>query len=152
MPAQFRQPDLAESLLAQSAAALAEAGDRVVLGPAEDGGYYLLGMKAPHVHLFEDIAWSTGEVAAQTRQRARALGLPLVELDPWYDVDDAPALARLCRELASAPPVDGLAPYPAPATAECIARLRIRELLDTPARPSGREQMPRGVRFNTGSI
>ena len=145
-------PTLPTSLLAQSAAALAGRGDRVVLSPAEDGGYYLLGMKAPHIHLFEDIAWSTGEVAAQTRERARALDLPLVELDPWYDVDDAPALLRLCRELASAPPADGLAPYPAPATAGCIERLGIRELLDTAARPSGREQIaPRRPRFNIGS-
>ncbi len=145
-------PTLPNSILAQSAAALAESGDRIVLGPAEDGGYYLLGMKAPHIHLFEDIAWSTGEVAAQTRERARALDLPLVELDPWYDVDDAPALLRLCRELASAPPADGLAPYPAPATAGCIERLGIRELLDTAARPSGREQIaPRRPRFNIGS-
>jgi len=145
-------PTLPNSILAQSAAALAESGDRIVLGPAEDGGYYLLGMKAPHIHLFEDIAWSTGEVAAQTRERARALDLPLVELDPWYDVDDAPTLLRLCRELASAPPADGLAPYPAPATAGCIERLGIRELLDTAARPSGREQIaPRRPRFNIGS-
>ncbi|MGA8551280.1 MAG: TIGR04282 family arsenosugar biosynthesis glycosyltransferase [Stellaceae bacterium] len=145
-------PTLPNSLLAQSAAALAEGGDRIVLGAAEDGGYYLLGMKAPHVHLFEDIAWSTGDVAAQTRERARALGLAVVELDAWYDVDDAPALRRLCRELASAPPADALAPYPAPATAGCIERLGIRELLDPAARPSGREQIaPRRPRFNIGS-
>jgi hypothetical protein len=61
--------------------------------------------------------------------RAAALGLPVVELDPWYDVDDAAALHRLCRELASAPASRGPSPYPARATAECIARLRIAELL-----------------------
>jgi uncharacterized protein len=146
-------PTLPNSLLARSAAALAEGGDRVVLGPAEDGGYYLLGIKAPHIPLFEDIAWSTGEVAAQTRARALALGLPVVELDPWYDVDDAPALVRLCRELASEPPSAGPAPYPAPATRECIAQLRIRDLLDMAARPSQPAQpMPPHLRCNTGSI
>ena len=92
-------PNLPTSLLSEAAEVLALAGDRVVLGPAEDGGYYLLGMKAPHLHLFEDIAWSTSNVAAQTRERAGALGLPIVELAPWYDVDDAVALRRLCHEL-----------------------------------------------------
>src|SRR4029077_19154069 len=80
-------PTLPTALLSRAAEALAEPGDRVVLGPAEDGGYYVIGMKAPHVHLFEDIAWSTGAVAAETRRRAATLGLPVVELDPWYDVD-----------------------------------------------------------------
>jgi len=122
-------PNLPTALLRQAAAALAEDGDRVVLGPADDGGYYLLGVKEPHRHLFEDIAWSTSEVAEQTRERAARLGLCVVELDLWYDVDDAPALRRLCRDLASPRPVEGLAPYPAPATAGCIARLQIRDLL-----------------------
>ena len=122
-------PNLPTPLLLQSVAALAEDGDRVVLGPAEDGGYYVVGMKAPHTHLFEDVAWSTNAVAEQTRQRARDLGLPLVELNTWYDVDDAPALSRLCRDLASRQPADGLDPYPAPATARCIELLHIRDLL-----------------------
>jgi rSAM/selenodomain-associated transferase 1 len=123
-------PNLPKALLSRAAAALAEDGDRVVLGPAEDGGYYMLGLKAPHRHLFADIAWSTCDVAEQTRARARALGLPLVELDPWYDVDDAAALHRLSRDLGSGRPLGSLAPYPAPATKECLARLRIRERLD----------------------
>jgi uncharacterized protein len=118
-------PNLPTSRLAQMAAALAEPGDRVVLGPAEDGGYYVLGAKAPHPHLFEDVAWSTEEVAAQTRARARALGLPVVELDSWYDVDDEAGLRRLCLDLGAAPS----GAYPAPATAACIERLQIRDLL-----------------------
>jgi rSAM/selenodomain-associated transferase 1 len=127
-------PTLPTRLLLQAAAALAADGDRVVLGPAEDGGYYMLGMKAPHEHLFQDVAWSTSDVAEQTRERARALGLPIVELDPWYDVDDAPALHRLCRELALPRRIDGLGPFPAPATADCIERLQIRDLLAGPSR------------------
>jgi uncharacterized protein len=122
-------PNLPTSLLSQAAAALSEEGDRIVLGPAEDGGYYVLGMKAPHRHLFEDVAWSTSDVAEQTRGRARALGLPIVELDPWYDVDDAPALDRLCREVALPQRIGGRGPFPAPATAHCIERLKIRDLL-----------------------
>jgi uncharacterized protein len=121
-------PNLPTALLAQSAAALAEDGDRVVLGPAEDGGYYILGMKAPHHQLFADVAWSTSAVADQTRQRAQALGLPLVELDPWYDVDDAPSLQRLCQDLATGRGIDGQQPYPARHTARCIERLAIKDL------------------------
>jgi uncharacterized protein len=122
-------PTLPTSLLVRAARALAEDGDRVVLGPAEDGGYYLVGMKAPHTHLFEDIDWSTSRVAEQTRQRARALGLAIDELDTWYDVDDAAALHRLCRELAPDARIDGLVPYPAPATARCIEQLFIHDRL-----------------------
>jgi len=122
-------PTLPTRLLVKAASALAEPGDRVVLGPADDGGYYVIGMKAPHVRLFQDIAWSTDSVAAETRARARALALPLVELDTWYDVDDAAALRRLCRELATGRRDDALSPYSAPATADCLARLRIPDLL-----------------------
>ena len=62
---------------------------------ADDGGDYLIGMKRPHAHLFADIAWSTGEVAAMTRARAAALGIELVALPNWDHVDDAATLARL---------------------------------------------------------
>jgi len=121
-------PTLPTELLRRAATLLAAPGDRIVLGPAEDGGYYLLGAKAPHVHLFEDIAWSTDQVAAQTRARARALGVEVVELPFWYDVDDHASLQRLLAELAR--PADGpLAPYAAPATADCVHRLNIAERL-----------------------
>ncbi len=92
-------PTLPTALLVETAAALAEPGDRVVLGPSSDGGYYLLGLKAAHVRLFEDIAWSTERVAAQTLARAREIGLDVHRLPVWYDVDDADALRRLRAEL-----------------------------------------------------
>ena len=57
-------------------------------------------MKAPHARLFQDVAWSTEVVAAETRARARSLGLEVVELPLWYDVDDASSLRLLVRELA----------------------------------------------------
>ena len=65
----------------------------------------------------------------ETRERAVALGLPVVELDAWYDVDDAAGLRRLCDELTSASVADTTRPYNAPATADCLARLNIPELL-----------------------
>jgi rSAM/selenodomain-associated transferase 1 len=96
-------PNLPTDFLATAARRLAAPGDRVVLGPAQDGGYYLIGMKAPHPHLFENIVWSTDRVAAQTRDRARHLGLELVALPTWYDVDDAASLRVLLADLAQAP-------------------------------------------------
>lgn len=117
-------PTLPTEYLRRAATALLAPGDRVVLGPAEDGGYYLLGVKAPHAALFEDIAWSTAAVAAQTRERARALALQVVELPVWYDVDDPASLGWLVKELRSPSP----GAYPAPASAACLARLGIAQI------------------------
>ena len=65
-------PTLPTALLVETADVLARPGDRAVLGPSSDGGYYLLGLKTAHRRMFEDIAWSTERVAAQTlRTRAR---------------------------------------------------------------------------------
>jgi rSAM/selenodomain-associated transferase 1 len=120
-------PTLPTALLVRAAQALAAPGDRVVLGPADDGGYYVIGMKAEHAGLFADIAWSTDVVAEQTRQRAAALGLPLVELDTWYDVDDNAALQRLLRDVADA------TGYAAPATVACLRALGLTGGLDDAA-------------------
>ena len=119
-------PNLPTALLVEAATTLLERPDRVVLGPAEDGGYYLLGMTAPHAHLFEDIAWSTDTVAEETRTRARLLGLELVELAPWYDVDDRTGLERLINEISSSSYGTTPAPYAAPVTAACLARIGLR--------------------------
>ena len=73
--------------------------DRVVLGPSDDGGYYLIGMKKPHRHLFEQIDWSTERVLDQTIQRATEIGLEVKLLPTGYDVDDGASLRRLCEEL-----------------------------------------------------
>jgi rSAM/selenodomain-associated transferase 1 len=109
-------PTLPTSYLRRAAELLEMQGDRVVLGPADDGGYYLIGVKQPHAHLFSDIAWSTDAVAAQTRARAREAGIPLTELSPWYDVDDAESLSRLRDDLAEPTRYA----YPAPFTAACL--------------------------------
>jgi uncharacterized protein len=73
--------------------------DCAVMGPSDDGGYYLIGVNASHPRLFEDITWSTAVVAEQTRQRAQELDLPVYSLPTWFDVDDRQTLARLYREL-----------------------------------------------------
>ncbi len=115
-------PTLPTRLLVEMAAALTAEGDRIVLGPAEDGGYYLLGMKRAHAALFSGIDWSTARVAAQTRQRAADAGLTLVELDPWYDVDEPAELIRLLSELNGGGPTDA---FPAPHTTACVAQLKL---------------------------
>ena len=92
-------PTLPSEALQDAVIALAQPGDRVVLGASEDGGYYLIGLKHAHRRLFEDIDWSTGQVAAQTLERAAELGLEVTPLPMWYDVDDAATLRMLCDEL-----------------------------------------------------
>jgi uncharacterized protein len=92
-------PTLPTSLLIETAETLALPGDRIVLGPADDGGYYLLGAKAMHPRLFQDIAWSSEHVAQQTLERAAELGLSVHMLPTWYDVDDVRALRTLHAEL-----------------------------------------------------
>jgi uncharacterized protein len=95
-------PTLPTAVLIEAALALARPGDRAVLGPAADGGYYLIGLKRPHRRLFEDIAWSTAHVLPQTMDRAAELGLAVETLRGWYDVDDRVSLLQLARELAAA--------------------------------------------------
>jgi glycosyltransferase A (GT-A) superfamily protein (DUF2064 family) len=116
-------PTLPTRFLALAALTLLEAGDRVVLGPAEDGGYYLLGVKAPHARLFADIAWSTDSVADATRARARELGLDIVELPVWYDVDDHVSLTRLLHEVSGSCSGRSLRLWPAPATEAALRRI-----------------------------
>jgi rSAM/selenodomain-associated transferase 1 len=93
-------PTLPTALLIETATVLARPGDRAVLGPSSDGGYYLLGLKAAHRRMFEDIAWSTDRVAAQTLERAREINLEVHSLPVWYDVDDVGGLGRLYAELS----------------------------------------------------
>src|SRR5262245_7118544 len=92
-------PTLPTAYLIAAATALAAPGDRIVLGPSTDGGYYLLGLKRPHRRLFEDVDWSTERVSAQTLARAAELGLTAHQLPSWYDVDDPHALRLLVGEL-----------------------------------------------------
>jgi rSAM/selenodomain-associated transferase 1 len=117
-------PTLPTSLLTETAAVLAQPGDRAVLGPSDDGGYYLLGIKRRHRRLFEGIDWSTDRVARQTRERAQEIGLPLHELPKWYDVDDVSALRQLHAELFDGQSFDRtLTPHAAPHSAALISRL-----------------------------
>jgi rSAM/selenodomain-associated transferase 1 len=119
-------PTVPRAAFEQAVDALAHPGDRLILGPSDDGGYYLIGLKHPHPGLFEGIAWSTAAVFAQTRTQGNSLALDLVQLPRWYDVDDAATLATLESEL-----LDNLRPcfahlegYPAPHTRAALAARR----------------------------
>ena len=74
----------------------------VVLGPTEDGGYFLVGAKQPVPALFADIAWSTGSVLAQSRARAEQAGLVVGLLDPERDLDTFDDVQSFLREDAGA--------------------------------------------------
>ena len=75
----------------------------LVLGPTEDGGYYLIGMRAPYPALFEYMPWSTPAVLGRTLERAQRLGLRVACLPTWFDVDTGAELERLRVELEAAP-------------------------------------------------
>jgi hypothetical protein len=93
-------PTLPSAFLVEAVAALRRPGDRVVVGPSCDGGYYLIGLKSAHGRLFEDVPWGTSEVARRTFERAAEIGLEVARLPEWYDVDDAESLGWLQEELA----------------------------------------------------
>lgn len=83
--------------LARAFAALREGCD-AVFGPAEDGGYVLVGLSRPAAELFSGMVWSTPTVMAETRARLRRLGRTSRELEPLWDVDRPEDYARLARE------------------------------------------------------
>jgi rSAM/selenodomain-associated transferase 1 len=88
-------PDVTAHLLEEVAAQLAH--HDVILGPATDGGYYLIAMTRHHPRLFESVDWSTDRVLGQTKDRIQELGLRMFLL-PWLsDVDDLATL-RHARE------------------------------------------------------
>ena len=121
-------PTLPNKILRTATSLLAKDGDRVVLGPSQDGGYYLIGLRRPHRNLFERIPWSTADVLPQTIKRAAEMDLRVDLLPEWYDVDDETTLRLLCEELGLLP--DGSGPhgrydggYGAPFTRKYLAEL-----------------------------
>jgi uncharacterized protein len=145
-------PTLPTSLLLEAARLLLVPRDRVVIGPSFDGGYYLIGIRRVHAELFHAIDWSTEQLAEQTRQRALALGLEVLDLEAWYDVDDAHSLQRLLHELALDQVADPASAYPAPATRAFLeknalaVRLATHEVTMMPAAVDGsRGHSPRNL-------
>src|SRR5262249_9880830 len=87
-------PHLPAARLDEAAHALREGAD-LVLGPADDGGYYLIGLARPVPELFSGISWGSADVLAATRARAASLGLRTRLLPGGFDVDEPADLVRL---------------------------------------------------------
>jgi len=88
-------PNLPSDFLQQAVHSLSGPGPDVILGPTEDGGYYLIGVRLAHRELFDAVPWSTSDVLAVTLRRAAAAGLRAVCLPSWFDVDTPDDLERL---------------------------------------------------------
>ena len=91
-------PTLPSIHLSQAFESLSNGAD-VVLGPCDDGGYYLIGIKQPAPRLLREVQMSTPTVAADTIGLAEQEGLGVSLLPTWYDVDDAGSLLRLMHEV-----------------------------------------------------
>jgi hypothetical protein len=118
-------PTVAADVYAKAVELLSKPTQQVVLGPSDDGGYYLLGMKREYPELFQKIDWSTERVLQQTKQRARELNLEVTLLPAGYDVDDAAALRRLCGDLISEKERQDVAPNTRKFLTELIQRKKL---------------------------
>ncbi len=113
-------PDLPVRYIVQAFAELRRTD--CVLGPAVDGGYYLIGQRAPGRAVFSGVDWSGAGVLDQTAQRIAVLGASLELLPPWYDIDTADDL-RMLRGHLAAGDVAGRPPE-LPRTREVLQRLQ----------------------------
>jgi hypothetical protein len=93
-------PTLPMRYVDEAAVVLAAGEADVVVGPCDDGGYYLIGLRQPRPELFVAMPWSTERVLGLTLERARRSGLRTHVLSPWFDVDTEADLRRLQREIA----------------------------------------------------
>jgi len=118
-------PMVPQSIYAEAARLLSQSDERLVVGPSEDGGYYLIGMKKIYPRLFEEIAWSTDQVFGQTLARSAELRLPVQLLPGFFDVDDHRSLQRLCDQLLA--PNESDQSLSAPATKAFLLDLIGRE-------------------------
>ena len=88
-------PTLPSKFLERALAAIAMPNVDLVVGPSEDGGYYLIGLKKAERALFTEIEWSTPVVLPETLRRAEAVGLRVLSLPSWFDIDTTRDLERL---------------------------------------------------------
>jgi rSAM/selenodomain-associated transferase 1 len=94
-------PTLPSTYLLDALDRLQNKSTDLVLGPAEDGGYYLIALKRPCLALFDDIPWSSPAVLSETLRRASAERLKVATLPSWFDVDTPNDLDRLRNDLAT---------------------------------------------------
>ena len=123
-------PLLRAATIAEAFAVLSADQGQVVLGPAQDGGYYLLGLAGPKVpDLFTGVRWSTKYTLLDTLRRCEFESRPVTFLPLLDDVDEPADLAQLAARLAEDPSA-------APHTAAALSALRVDGL--TPARDRSR--------------
>ena len=96
-------PTLPAGYLASAFDILARDEADVVLGPCDDGGYYLIGLSRPQPRLLAEVPMSTPHVLRDTLALAATMALRTALLPPWYDIDVADDLRRLAAELAGTP-------------------------------------------------
>jgi uncharacterized protein len=92
-------PTLPTAYLEQALRLIAARENDVVLGPTEDGGYYLIGLRQAYRELFDRMPWSTSQVLPETRRRSEQYGLTVACTEGWYDVDTPEDLVRLRNSL-----------------------------------------------------
>jgi rSAM/selenodomain-associated transferase 1 len=102
-------PTLPTAYLERALSLMGERQNDVVLGPTEDGGYYLIGLRQARRELFEQMPWSTPQIFPETRRRAAQCGLTVACTGYWYDIDTPDDLARLSGSLHQLE--DGLASH-----------------------------------------
>ena len=93
-------PTLPTGHLRRALDSLSRPGTDVVLGPCDDGGYYLIGLRQSYPMLFDAMPWSTSRVYDETLRRAAELGARVTALPRWYDVDTPTEFERLRAEIA----------------------------------------------------
>ena len=96
-------PTLPPAYVEQAFDQLCNRNNPLVIGPAADGGYYLIGLRAPSAELFDSIPCSTPDVLAATLRAAKRLYLRVSLVPQWYDVDALDDLRRVANETAAAP-------------------------------------------------
>jgi rSAM/selenodomain-associated transferase 1 len=97
-------PSLPTAFLRRACARLLQGDVDVTVGPCEDGGYYLIGLRRPAPELFRSMPWSTPAVLGETLERVRRLGLRLELLPSWFAVDRGDDLARLKADASAGAP------------------------------------------------
>ena len=96
-------PTLPAALLIETITTLRQPGERVVLVPALDGGYSIVGLNRRVPEIFANIPWSTSDVMRRSLEQAERHAVPTKVLSPWYDIDDEESLDWLIAELRGAP-------------------------------------------------
>jgi rSAM/selenodomain-associated transferase 1 len=138
-------PGIPPGALGRAATLLRERSADVVLGPAFDGGYWLIAMREFHDEVFREIPWSTPAARGVTMRRCEGAGLTVATLEAWPDIDTtvdlallvreadalpAPRTRQLVRELAAARSLEDLPPAPTLARSELLANSPWRTVLD----------------------